>query len=166
MSDSGRRIQRPRDPEIGHERVAASEQDVFGLDVTMHDPTLVGVIEGIRHVPYEAEGFIKTELGFAPEPVAEGFALYVRHRVPEVTGGLTGVVHGQNVWMLQACGHPNLTMEPLPGRCGCEPRVENLQSDEALMLRGPRKVDRSHTAAAELALDGIAVAKGVGQQPS
>jgi len=47
-----------RQPEVPDERLAALvEQDVAGLDVPMHQPLLVGVVQRLGHCRHQFDGF-------------------------------------------------------------------------------------------------------------
>ena len=53
-------------PEIRHERLAALvEQDVAGLDVPMHQPLLVGVVQRLGHRRHQFDGFVDATAGTA-----------------------------------------------------------------------------------------------------
>lgn len=68
----------------------------------MHDPLVVGVVEGEGHLTRDAETVLEGELGFAAQPGTERFTLDVRDAVPELAGRAAGLEHRQHVWMLQA----------------------------------------------------------------
>jgi hypothetical protein len=59
--------------------------------------------------------------------------------------------------VLQVGGDLDLVQEPLGAEDGRKLRVENLDGDLAIVLQVVGEVDRRHAAAAELALDAIAV---------
>ncbi len=65
--------------------------------------------------------------------------------------------------MLQTSGDPDLALESLGAERGGQVRAEHLEGDEAIVAEVPGEVDRRHAAAAELALEEIAVAQGVGE---
>ena len=53
-------------PEIRHERLAALvEQDVARLDVPMHQPLLVGVVQRLGHRRHQFDGFVQRQAGTA-----------------------------------------------------------------------------------------------------
>ena len=53
-------------PEIGHERLAALvEQNVARLDVPMHQPLLVGVVQRLGHRRHQFDRFVQSRAGTA-----------------------------------------------------------------------------------------------------
>jgi dolichyl-phosphate-mannose-protein mannosyltransferase len=74
-----RRDQRPRDAEVRYQRVALRDQDVAGIDVAVHHPAPVGVVEGVRHLSRDAQRILERQLLLAGEPVAQRLALDERH---------------------------------------------------------------------------------------
>ena len=50
--------QRPRDPEVGDQRVPVAEQDVLGLDVAVHDAAAVGVGQRVGDLAGDADGVL------------------------------------------------------------------------------------------------------------
>ena len=62
--------------------------------------------------------------------------------------------------MLEPGGEPDLALEPLGAERGGELRVQHLERDRAVVPEVVREVDRRHAAAAELALEPIAVGEG------
>src|SRR5439155_23678585 len=76
----------------------------------------------------------------------------------------------ENVRMLQPGGHPDLQQEALGAQARGESGLEDLERDGAVMPQVVSEVDSGHAAAAELALDVVAVAergvrrwKGIGR---
>ena len=65
--------------------------------------------------------------------------------------------------MLQGSGESDLALETLGPERGGEVGAEHLEGDEAVVAEVPGEVDRRHAAVAELALEEIAVAQGVGE---
>ena len=99
----------------------------------------------------------------AVEPFAKGLALDVRHGEPELAGGLARVVDRQDVGVLEPGGEPDLALEALGperrGSSGCR----TLRATGRSCLTSSREVHRGHAAAAELALDRVAIAQGFGR---
>ena len=83
---------RAGDPEVGDQRVTAGEQDVLRLDVPMDDTGRVGVVECLRHLAGQADRLVNAELGLPTQPLAQRFALHVRHDVPEHAVHVAAVV--------------------------------------------------------------------------
>ena len=75
-------------PEVGHERLAALvEQDVAGLDVPMHQPLLVGVVQRLGHRRHQFDRFVDRKPGLL-EPRGEVGAVDVFR--DDETGELLG----------------------------------------------------------------------------
>ena len=82
--------QRARDAEVGDERAAIGrEQHVLGLDVAVEHAVLVRVMERGGHFARDPDRLVERQLMLAPEPVAQALALDVRHREPELAGGVS-----------------------------------------------------------------------------
>ena len=86
-------------PEIGHERLAAPvEQDVARLDVPMHQPLLVGVVQRLGHRRHQFDRFVDRQPGLL-EPRGEVGAVDVLRddEAGEVLGAadiMTGTMFG------------------------------------------------------------------------
>ena len=139
------------------------EQDVLGLDVAVDDAVLVGVVERARGLGGDPERVVHRELALAAEPVAEALALDERHGEPEAAGGLAGVVDGQDVRVLEPGGEVDLALEALGAERGGELGEQDLEGDRAVVAEVVGQVDDGHAAAAELALERVAVGEGVAQ---
>ena len=149
-----------RHPEVRHHRLVAFQQDVLRLDVAVDDAVRVGVAQGAQHLGGDAQGLVERKLALACHPLPEGLALHVRHGIPQPAGGLARVVHGEDVRMLQAGGDPDLLEESLRSERGGELGAQDLERDGAIVPEVVREVDHGHAAAAELALDAVAVGQG------
>ena len=105
-------LQSPRDAEIRDQRVAPAEQNVFGFDVSVHGALGMGVAERVRHLAGNLQRVVKRQLTLPPQPVPQRLAFNVGHRIPELTGCVTGVQHRQDMRVLQAGGGPDFPLEP------------------------------------------------------
>jgi hypothetical protein len=149
------------DAEVGDERVIVGEQDIFRLDVAVHDPLPVGIVEGDRDLARQAQRLVHRDGAVARQTLAERLPRDVRHRVPQLTDGLTRVVDRQDVGMLEAGGELDFPQEPLWPERHRDLGMEHLQRDGAVVLQIPREVDDRHSPTAELPLDVVAVSKGL-----
>ena len=149
--------ERARDAEVGDERVVPAEEDVLGLDVAVDHPVAVRVLERVGRLAGDAERVLERELFLAREPVAEAFAFDEGHGEPELAGRLARVEHREDVRMLEPGGELDLAQEPLGAQRRGELGVQHLERDGAVVPQVVREVDRGHAAAAELALELVAV---------
>jgi hypothetical protein len=65
--------------------------------------------------------------------------------------------------MLKPGGEPDLALKAFRPQIGGELRVEDLQRDRAVVPEVIGQIDRRHAAPAELALDPVTVAEGLGE---
>jgi len=84
-------------PEVGDQRMAATQQDVVRLDVAMHDPMAVGAGQRIHHLPDDPHRLVDRQFPFAGEPMAERLPLDVGHDIVDESIGLARVVQGEDV---------------------------------------------------------------------
>ena len=149
--------------EVGHQRMAAGEEHVVGLDVAVHDAAPVRVRQGVGHLDQDLHRVVDRQLALPGNPGAERLALDVGHDVPEEPPGFTRVMQRQDVGVLKLGRELDLTQEPLGAERDGELGAEHLESDEPLVPEVPCEVHRGHAALPELALNGIAVCQGRGQ---
>ena len=164
---AGRRLpQGPSDAEIGHHRLAIAEQDVLGLDVAVNHTVAVGIVEGEPYLAGDSQGVLDRELPLPRETLPQRFALDEWHSEPELravlrTGvGLAGVVHRDDMRVLEPRRELDLPEEALGAQRVGQLRVEELERDRAVMAKIVSKVDSSHTPTPELALDAVPIGKG------
>ena len=136
------------------------KQHVAGLDVAVHDPVSVRVIEGLRHVRRETHGVIDGELTFSFESFPKGLPFHVRHHVEEKRVRLARIEERQNMWVLQVRRRLDLGQEALGSDDRGELGLEDLQRDAAMVLEVFREKDRRHPTLAELSLDDVATLEG------
>ncbi len=136
------------------------QQDVLGLDVTVHDSVAVRVLERVGHFPRDPHRVVHGQLLFAYQPVAQRFALDVRHHVEDEAVGLARIEQRQDVRMLQIGRRLDLGEEPLAAEHGRELRPQHLERDFAVVAHVVREVHGRHAARAELALDPVAAFEG------
>ncbi len=75
--------ERAGDAEVRDERVPGGQQDVLRLEVAMDDATAVSVMQCIGDLARDPNHVLKRQAPFAGETITKGFAVHVRHRVPE-----------------------------------------------------------------------------------
>jgi imidazolonepropionase-like amidohydrolase len=152
-----------RDAEVGDKRMSLRQQDVLGLDVPMDDPFAVGVVQRVRRLPCDAERVGHRERTLAHDPVGERLALDEGHREPELAAVLAGVVHGEDVGMLQPSRHAHGLAEPLAADGCAQVPVQQLERHPPVMPNVVRPEHRGHAAAAQFTVEAIAVAQGLDQ---
>ena len=149
---------RPRDPKIGDQRVAIlGQQQVLGLDVAVHDPVVVSVLERLGRFPRDPKRVLHPELPLPPQPVPQRLALDEWHGEPELAGGLARVVDREDVRVLEPGGELDLALEPVGPQRGGELGEKHLQGHRPVVLQVLGQVDRGHPAPAELALEPVAI---------
>jgi hypothetical protein len=151
---------RARDPEVRHHRLVAFQQDVFRLDIAVDDAVRVGVAQGAQHLEGDPHGLVERQLALAHESLPEGFALHVGHGVPQPARGLARVVHGEDVRVLQPSGDLDLPEESLRAERGGELGAQDLERHGPIVPEVAGEIHGGHAAAAELALDAIAIGQG------
>ena len=131
----------------------------------------VGIAQRLSYLPGNPHRLAYRQLPLSVHPIAQRFAGDERHGIPEALVGPTGVgrdgaavEHRQDERVLQPGGDFDLPEEPLGAEQVCQLGPEDLQGDEAVVFEVAGEIDRGHAAAAELALDRVAIAKGVRQR--
>src|SRR5690348_11441806 len=88
---AARRGERLTHAEVHDQRVASGEQHVVGLDVSVNDAVGVRVGQRVRDLGQDLHDIVDRQLAMMGKPVAQRFALYVRHDVIEEAAGLSRV---------------------------------------------------------------------------
>jgi hypothetical protein len=139
---------------------AASQEDVFRLDVAMDDPLLVGVAQRGRHRLQDLDYVFDGELPLALQSLAQRLALNIGHGVEEPAPGFTGVVQRQNVRVAEPGGDLDLAEEAVRAERSAQLGTEHLQGNRPVQLEIGREIHRSHPTTAELAGDRVTVGEG------
>ena len=119
--------------------MAVREKNVRGLDVPVHDPLGVRVVQRIRHFARDLERFVDRQRATVLDSLRKSRSVDERHHVIRVSVVL------------------NLAGEPFAAHNACEIGCEDLQRNAISVTQIPGEVNRSHPAASELSLDRIAV---------
>jgi hypothetical protein len=135
------------------------QQNVLGLDVAVNDPFAMRVIESIRDFLGEHHRIIDGELSLAVEQTAKRFAFHERHYVVELTVSLARVEQRQYVRMLQRRRNPDFRQKSLGAEYCGELGMKNFDGDLPAVPDVFSQVHRGHSAASQLALDSVAIAK-------
>ena len=147
------------DAEVGHDRGAAGQEHVVGLDVPVNDAALVRVGERFRHVAQHADRLGHGEWA-ARQPGAQRFALHEGHGVERQAIRVPGAQHGDDVGLLQCGRRLDFPLEPLDADPLRQLRREHLHDDFSLQAMFFGDEHLRHAAATELALQRVAAAEG------
>ena len=151
------------DAEVGDDRLALLQQDVFRLDVAVDHLEPVGVGERAGDGTSDAKRHVERERTFALEPVAERLAAGVRHHEVQQAVTFAGIVQRQDLGVGQAGGDPDLPQEALRLVTGRGIGTKHLDGHFAGVLHILRQVDRGRSAPSDLLFDQVAVAEGGAQ---
>ena len=145
------RRDRPRDAEVSQVgAVARRDEDVARGHVAMHQPLAVGGVEGIRDLLEDRERSGGRKRTFELDQFGQVGPLDEPHEDVEVSGGLAGIEHLDDVRVLdRRCDAP-LPFEALAeGDVACELGGQQLQCADTVELLVPGAVDHTHSAASE-----------------
>ena len=160
----------PGDAEVHHLDVAVRGQHHVGrLDVTVHDPGPVAVLQRGQHACGQVDGLGGVERMTVEQQLAQGPSLDVLHddvgqghqaaaRVDDVL--LTGVVDGDDGRVVQCCSGLGLAAEPgledrVPGQVGAQ-QLDRHHTTEASVTP---EVDLGHPAPTEKVADLVPVSE-------
>jgi hypothetical protein len=144
-------------PEIEDSHVAElGDEDVRGLDVPMHDAVIVRACETGRDLKGDADHLVNRH-GAAPDACEQGLPLVERHHDEEAPlFGLTDIVHGADVLMVEGRGGAGLLNESaLARRVCCQIRHHHLDRHEPLEPDVFRFVDLARRPGAHIREDPI-----------
>ena len=149
--------------EIGHQRGAILQQDVLRLDIAMHDPLPVRMLQRTRRFAGDTHSFLDRQLAFLRHARAERLSPDVGHDVVQQSVRGSRVEQRQNVRMLQFRRRLDLGQESLGTERRAKVGVQDLDGDVALVLEIMREIHCGHPAGPDFALDAIAVGDGGGE---
>ena len=144
--------------------VALGSRMFSGLMSRWTMPCAVGVAERVGDLAGDLHRIAHRELAFAVQPLGERLALDIRHDVVEEPAGLAGVVHRQDVRVVELGGDLDLAQEAVGPRAWRRARGGAPSARPAVVLEVLGQKDRGHAAAAELALDRV-TGEQCGRQP-
>ena len=120
-----------RNAEIGDERTAVLQQDVFRFDVAMDDALSVRVLERAGHFTRDTHRIIHRQLAVTLEALSQRLAGDQWHDVLQQPIGHAAVEQRQDVGMLQLGGGLDLTEKPLNDERRAEVRMQHLDGGGA-----------------------------------
>jgi hypothetical protein len=152
---SARVVDRTRQPEIDDVGMPASvgvarDHDVGGLHVAVDEPQRVRRVDGVGHLGHDADDLF---LGHPRGRLAERGAVDVLHRDVRTTVQLADLVDLADVRVMDARLHAGLVQPAVAAQ-------EHLQRHASVEARLVRETDDAGPAAAEDALDAIALPLG------
>ena len=154
------RIDRPRDAEIGNDRVAVLDEDVLRFDVAVDDIAFVRRVERVGHFARELHGIVNRQLLLAIQEIAQRLALHVGHHIIKETVLLPRIEQRQDVRVVELCGNRDFAEEAFGADRGGEFGAQDFHRYLAVVLEVLGEVDCSHASGAQLFLDGVAIGKG------
>jgi hypothetical protein len=119
----------------------AGQEDVFRLDVPMHDIVAVRIAQRIGHFARDQQCFIQGQLLLPLQPVPQRLNFDEWHRVVHEAAHLPRVEQGQDVWVVEAGGDADFAKEPVGAQRGGGFGAENLEGDRAVVLEVLSEVD-------------------------
>ena len=154
---------RERDAEVGEHRLAFLKQDVLRLDVAVHQPLSVRVVERARDLLGDRERLVEAELVLALQLVPQRLAADVRKHVVQHAVRVARVDERQNVRMIEPRRDLDLGEEPFGAEHRPEFGAQDFERDVTIELAVVSEVDDGHSACPELALDRVALAEDRGE---
>jgi hypothetical protein len=149
VGGDGRRVAGAGDAEVGElHRALAGQQHVRRLHVAVHDAGRVERAEGRQDAVGDADGLGDGERALAGQVRRQVAALDELHHEEQAALVLAGVVHDDDVRVVEAGGHACLAQEPLP--CPELRAGEELHRDRPLEPTVVGHHDASGRAASEI----------------
>ena len=145
----------PRDPEVRHHGVSGLQQDVLRLDVAMDHTPLVRVVQRVGHLPRDMQCVLERQLPVAQQTSAQRLTLDVRHDVVEHAGRFPGVVHREDVGVIERGGDLDLALEALRSEPRGEFGSDHLDGHSAAVLQVLGEMNRRHPPFAQAALQPV-----------
>ncbi len=148
----------PCQAEIHDDRFAAAiDHDVGGLQVAMHDPVVVGFLQGLRNLADDDQNLRRGLRDRGVDEVREGPSLDIRHRDVVLPVDVADVVDGANARMPQRGSGPRFAVEAfeqLPLIVAC--KLRRFERDLPAELRVLGEINCPHRALPQRTQDPIA----------
>ena len=159
----GARFKGARDAEVGQEHVAARQQHVVRLDVSMDDALGVRVGERVGQLAQDRRRVGQRQLPLAPQSRPQRLAVDVRHHVEERVTGRAGIEERKDVRMLEVRRGPDLGDEPIGADTGDDLGLHDFQRDQAIVPEVVREIHAGHTTRTQDAVDPVMACEGFRQ---
>jgi hypothetical protein len=127
----------------------------------MHDSVAVSLCQGVHDIAEDSHDLTDRQLMLFRQAGAERLARDERHRIVQQSAFGTGGENGDYVWMLEARRQQDLALEALSAQASGELRRKYLDDDLPIERQVVDEKDARHSAAAQLALDAVPLAKDV-----
>ena len=150
-----RLLRRPRNAEVGQRHLPRrAHDDVVRLDVPVHQPPMVGVVQRLRQRAQDGEHLVGREGPPLPDDLGQRLPLQVLHHEVVPAPFLSHVVDGNDVGVLEPCCRPSLAQEALDELL-LPHQVRGQHFDRYIPVeqRVVSLVDRAHPTAADLGLN-------------
>ncbi len=146
--------------------MALGEQNVLRLDVAVHDPLAMRVVQRIGHLGGNAQRLMHRQHRRPLESGAQRFSLDQRHDVEggrdftSPKGDGAAVEQGENVGVAQSRGDGDLSPEALDADRPDQLGVHQLDRDPPMVPLVLGEIDCRHPASADQPFDAIAAREG------
>ena len=154
LGRAGRPVEPLHDAEVHEQRAAGRglDEDVVGLDVPMHEPVLVGVLQSLEDRLRDRERAVDRQRTFRTEQRRQRAPLAEGHDVKDEPRGLTDEMDRQRVGMAEAGDRPRLLLEAAEGgRAPGDVVPQHLHRQPSLQVLVADLVHLGETAASEQA---------------
>ncbi len=131
-------------------------QDVSGLDVSMHEPSPVCGVERARHLREDLHRPFRVKRPVLLEEDAQVTAGDPAHGDEEEASSLAGLVDRHDVRVVDQCSEAGFPLEPRTELLvGCEAGRENLERDRTPEAELLGSVDDTHAAPPDECIDAV-----------
>ena len=148
---------RARDAEVGKQGVTIREQNVLRLHVAMNEPLAVGEIETGADFLRDAQRVVQRQLPRLGQTLAQRASGDMGLHVIQQSGGFARVDERYDVRVSQLGGNADLAQKTIGAEAGRDFGSQDFDGDFAAVLFLFSEIDRRHAAAAQFALDGVAI---------
>ena len=144
------RVDRSSNTKVGDQGDAVRQQDVFGLDVSMHETLPVRVAKRARNLACESNDLGQIQLFLAVQSRSQRVPADIWHHVEQPPRVCTRIEEWEHVRVIQSRDDLDFTEKPVVADGTGQLGFHHLDGDLALVLEVVGEVDRGHAAAADL----------------
>ena len=157
---TSRLLDHARDAEVRQDRVAVLQEDVLGLEVSMHDAEGVRERERVDDFTQDANHFVDGQCAVQHESLAQRFARDERCDVEQQPVARACGEHGKDVRVLELGSDKHLALEALRA-CFARQFRQHLHDHPTIQRTLGRQEEPAHPSRSELALDLERIAEGM-----